>query len=127
MAISPKVSAATVGASVSTLIIGILSVHVFPHGMAPDVQGLVSAAIVALVTFAAGWFARALPEVEKVVAKVEAAPAVKAADVVYTKVRQTDPVAVADVAKALEATVEHDAAPVASVVLPVAQATVRAL
>lgn len=118
MAISPKVSAATVGASVSTLIIGILSVHVFPHGMAPDVQGLVSAGVVALTTFASGWFSRELPKVEAAAVK-DVAPAVKAADEVYTKVRQVDPVAVADVAKALETAVAQDAP---HVVLPVAQA-----
>lgn len=127
MTVAPKVSAATVGATVSTLVIGILSVHVFPHGMAPDVQGLVSAGIVALTTFVAGYLARDLPTIKADVAKVEAAPAVRAADVVFTKVKQTDPVAVADVAKALEATVERDAAPVASVVLPVAQAVARTL
>lgn len=92
MAVSPKVSAATVGASLSTMVIGILNVHVFPHGMAPDVEGLVSAAVVALSTFASGWFAREVAKVAPEVAKV--------ADTVYTDVQQAAPT-VEEVAEAL--------------------------
>lgn len=83
MAISPKVSAATVAASLSTVIIGIVGPHAFPHGTPADIQGLIGAAVTAVVTFASGYLARhdtaAVAEVKADVAK---------ADVVYTKVRQ---------------------------------------
>lgn len=91
MSVSPKVSAATVGASLTTVVVGILGPHVFPHGMAPDVQGLVAAVLTAAVTFGSGYLARHDAEVTNIVNKVEAKA--EAADVVYTKVRQ----AVADV------------------------------
>jgi hypothetical protein len=113
MAVSPKVSASTVGAAFSTMIVGILGQHVFPANMAPDVQGLITAGVTALVTFGAGWFARELPAVERAVE-----PEVKAADIVYTKVRQEAPTVEA-VAKALD-TAEH-------VTVPVAQAVAKPL
>lgn len=90
MAVSPKVSASTVGASLSTMVIGILNVHVFPHGMAPDVEGLVSAAVVAVTTFAAGWFAReAAPLAKKLEADAE--PVVRAAEQAYSQIEQAAP------------------------------------
>lgn len=90
MAVSPKVSAATVGASFTTIVTGILGPHLFPHGMAPDVQGLVTAVFTAVVTFAAGWFAREAshdaPQVTNVVRAVQAE--VAKADTVFTQVKQ---------------------------------------
>jgi hypothetical protein len=113
MAVSPKVSGATVGAAFTTLIIGIVGPHAFPHGMPADVQGLIGAGVTAAVTFAAGWFSR---DEAKLVAKV--APEVKAVEQVYTKVQQS----AGPVLKA----VEQDAAPVVAEVAPVADVPISA-
>lgn len=107
MAVSPKVSAATVGAAFATMVVGILGVHVFPHGMPLDVQGLVTSALTAASTFGAGWFARAEPRL------------VANAEVVYTKVRQTAPTVEA-IAEAVAKTEPSH------VTLPLAQATHQA-
>lgn len=86
MAISPKVSAATVGASVTTMVIGIVGPHLFPHGMPTDVQGLIGAGVTAAITFASGYFARHDVAVAKVVKTAE--QDVAKADVVFTKVKE---------------------------------------
>lgn len=58
MAISGKVKASTVAASVSTVITGILAPHVFPHGVASDMRGLVEGGVTGVITFAFGWLAK---------------------------------------------------------------------
>jgi hypothetical protein len=115
MSASPKVSASTVGAAFTTLIIGIIGPHLFPHGMAPDVQGLVSAGVTAAVTFGAGWLARDAVKFEADATKV--ADSARSAATAFTKIEQASP-QVAEVAKALEAEAAH-------VVLPVAQAVAK--
>lgn len=114
MAVSPKVSAATVGAAFTTIVAGIVGPHVFPSSTASDVQGLVEAAVTALVTFGSGWFARELPKVEQ-----DVKPLVQQAETVYTKVREAEPTVQA-VAAALEAEPQH-------VTVPVAQAVAKPL
>jgi hypothetical protein len=56
--ISGKVTASTVAASGSTLVLSILAPHVFPHGVPSDIQGLVASVVTAAVTFASGYLAR---------------------------------------------------------------------
>lgn len=113
MTVSPKVSAATVGATFTTIITGIIGPHLFPHGMPADVQGLIAGVVTAAVTFGAGFLAR---EAKPAVAEVE--HVAKAVDTVYTRVAQSAP-PVEAVAHALEAEAAH-------VVLPVAQALPQA-
>jgi hypothetical protein len=119
MAVSPKVSAATVGAAFTTIIAGILGPHLFPHATASDVQGLVEAVVTAAVTFGSGFLARDAQRVEAEVSKT-VQPEVRAAQTVYTKVEQSAP-AVADVAKALEAAEAPRVSVPTSVAVPVAK------
>jgi hypothetical protein len=116
MAVSPKVSAATVGAAITTMVIGIVGPHAFPHGMPADVQGLLGAVVTAAVTFGAGWFSRDEAKLEADVKQVAAkvAPEVKAVEQVYTKVQQS----AGPIVKAVEAV---EAAPPVPVSQPVAQ------
>jgi hypothetical protein len=58
MAISGKVTASTVAASVTTVVSGILAPHVFWRSVPSDVRGLVEAGVTAVVTFGAGYLAR---------------------------------------------------------------------
>lgn len=58
MAISGKVTASTVAASVTTVISGIIAPHVFQHGVPSDVRGLVEGGVTGVITFAAGYLAR---------------------------------------------------------------------
>lgn len=111
MAVSPKVSAATVGAAFTTIVAGILGPHLFPHATASDVQGLIEAVVTAAVTFGSGWFAREAPKVEAEVKHVEASAPVKAVETVYTKVEQSAPTAEA-VLSALN-TAQHVTVPTA--------------
>jgi hypothetical protein len=61
MAISGKVSAASVGAAGATLVSDILARHAF-HGQVPgDVLALVGASVTAAVTFACGYLAKHVP------------------------------------------------------------------
>lgn len=83
MAISGKVSAASVGAASATLVSDIVARHMF-HGQVPgDVLALVGAGVTAAVTFVCGYLAKHIPapvkaEVERVaemaVAQVADAP-----------------------------------------------------
>jgi hypothetical protein len=58
MAISGKVAASTVAASVSTVVAGIIAPHVFPAGTPSDIVGLFEAGVTAVVTFVSGYMAR---------------------------------------------------------------------
>lgn len=58
MAISGKVTASTVAASVTTVVSGILAPHVFGHQTPSDVRGLIEGGVTAAVTFVAGYLAR---------------------------------------------------------------------
>lgn len=61
MAISGKVSAASVGAAGATLVSDIIARHAF-HGQVPgDVLALVGASVTAAVTFACGYLAKHVP------------------------------------------------------------------
>jgi hypothetical protein len=124
MAVSAKVTNATVGASVSTMILGILGPHIYPSNLAPDVAGLVNAGVTALVTLGAGWLTRdVLPTVEKVV--TEAKTEVAKVEGAYSQVRQSVPelpsiATVETAAKSLVAAAQAQPQPVA-VAVPVAQ------
>jgi hypothetical protein len=56
--ISGKVKAATVAASVTTVITGILAPHVFWQSVPSDVRGLVEAGVTGAITFGFGWLAK---------------------------------------------------------------------
>jgi hypothetical protein len=56
--VSGKVKAATVAASVTTVITGILAPHVFWQSVPSDVQGLVEGGVTGVITFAFGWLAK---------------------------------------------------------------------
>jgi hypothetical protein len=58
MAISGKVKASTVAASVTTVITGILAPHVFRHSVPSDVRGLIEGGVTGAVTFGFGWLAK---------------------------------------------------------------------
>lgn len=58
MAISGKVTASTVAASLTTVVSGILAPHVFWQSVPSDVRGLVEAGVTALITFACGYLAK---------------------------------------------------------------------
>lgn len=58
MAISGKVTASTVAASLTTVISGILAPHVFSHGVPSDVRGLIEGGTTAVITFVAGYLAK---------------------------------------------------------------------
>jgi hypothetical protein len=74
----------------STVVIGILGQHVYPGNLAPDVQGLVNAALTGAVTFASAWFARAETLAVKVEGEVKADLAPKVAEAVkaYSQIKQ---------------------------------------
>jgi hypothetical protein len=56
--ISGKVTAATVAASMTAIVSGIVSPHLFQYGTPSDVIGLANAGVAAVVTFASGYLAR---------------------------------------------------------------------
>lgn len=58
MAISGKVTASTVAASVTTVISGIIAPHVFTHSVPSDVRGLIEGGATAVITFGAGYLAK---------------------------------------------------------------------
>jgi hypothetical protein len=58
MAISGKVKASTVAASVTTVITGILAPHVFHHSVPSDVRGLIEGGVTGAITFGFGWLAK---------------------------------------------------------------------
>ena len=58
MAISGKVSAATVAASAVAVVGGIVGPHVFPNGTPADVKGLSLGVVTAAVTFVSGYLAK---------------------------------------------------------------------
>lgn len=58
MAISGKVTASTVAASVTTVVSGILAPHVFWTSVPSDVRGLVEGGVTAVITFASGYLAK---------------------------------------------------------------------
>jgi hypothetical protein len=82
--ISGKVTASTVAASATTLVCSILAPHVFHGQVTPDIQGLIETVITAGITFASGYAARhgIVSVVEKDVAKLAAAPVLKAVEAV---------------------------------------------
>lgn len=61
MSVSPKVSAATVGAAAATVVTSVIANHLFHGAMPSDVLGLVEAAVTAGVTFASGYLVRHVP------------------------------------------------------------------
>jgi hypothetical protein len=76
VAISGKVSAASVGAAAATLVSDIVARHAF-HGQVPgDVLALVGASVTAAVTFACGYMARHVPITVQRVAEDVASSAV---------------------------------------------------
>lgn len=70
MAISGKVTAATVAASLTTVISGIVAPHVFGHSTPSDVRGLIEGGVSAVVTFAAGYLAKHGIDPDKLVGDV---------------------------------------------------------
>ena len=58
MAISGKVSAATVAASTVAVVGGIVGPHIFPNGTPSDVKGLSLGVVTAAVTFVSGYLAK---------------------------------------------------------------------
>jgi hypothetical protein len=65
MAISGKVSAASVGAATATLVSDIVARHAF-HGQVPgDVLALVGGSVTAAVTFVCGYLAKHVPTAVK--------------------------------------------------------------
>jgi hypothetical protein len=85
MAVSPKVSASTVGAAASTVVVQVLAKHLF-HGAVPsDVLGLIEGAVTAGVTFASGYFVAHAP---KTVAEVETAVKDVAEAIPFTQMPQ---------------------------------------
>lgn len=58
MAISGKVTASTVAASLTTVVSGILAPHIFWTSVPDDVKGLVEAGVTAVITFASGYLAK---------------------------------------------------------------------
>lgn len=82
MSVPSKVSASTVGAAASTVIVQVLAKHLF-HGAVPsDVLGLVEATVTAGVTFASGYFVQHAP---KAVAEAETAVKEVAEAIPFTK------------------------------------------
>ena len=93
-AVSSKVTASTVAASLSTLVFTILAPHLGASGLPGDVVGLIQAAVAALVTFAAGYLAREVAALEKdVPAPVVQAVKAVVADIPSTAVSEALPVA----------------------------------
>jgi uncharacterized membrane protein (UPF0136 family) len=58
MAISGKVSTATVAASTVAVVGGIVGPHIFPNGTPSDVKGLSLGVVTAAVTFVSGYLAK---------------------------------------------------------------------
>jgi hypothetical protein len=58
MAISGKVKASTVAASLTTIVSGILAPHVFWSNTPADIQGLILGTITGAITFGCGWLAK---------------------------------------------------------------------
>jgi hypothetical protein len=71
-AISGKVKASTVAASVTTVITGILAPHVFQHSVPSDVRGLIEGGVTGVITFGFGWLAKHGIDGGQVVEDVEA-------------------------------------------------------
>jgi hypothetical protein len=71
MAISGKVTASTVAASLTTVVSGILAPHVFGHSVPSDVRGLVEGVTAAAVTFTAGYLAKHGVDAGELAADVE--------------------------------------------------------
>ena len=65
MAVSPKVSASTVGAGASTVVTSVIANHLFHGAMPADVLGLIEAAVTAGITFMSGYFVRHAPAVAR--------------------------------------------------------------
>jgi uncharacterized membrane-anchored protein len=62
--VETKVSAATVAAVVSAFVLWVLRTFVFKGDVPPEVEALVTVAVVGACTFAAGWFARHTPRTD---------------------------------------------------------------
>lgn len=92
MAVSPKVSASTVGAGASTVVVSVIAKHLFHGAMPSDVLGLVEGAVTAGVTFVSGYFVHHPPA--EVAREVETAVREVAAALPSTQVAQVPPMPV---------------------------------
>jgi uncharacterized membrane protein YfcA len=85
MTVSPKVSAASTASAAAALVVSTVAAHVF-HGTVPaDVLRLCEAGLTAVATFAAGWFAKHVPQ------EVVAVASTLVADAEQEATRNTEP------------------------------------